>query len=704
MSGLKRYRDTIHGDVHWDKLMVKIIDTPEFQRLDGIKQLGLAYLGYREAKHSRWAHSVGASHLAQKILDHIKVNHKYFGISFPFELICEKLGKTNEMKFESLKQIAAYAALLHDIAHVPFAHTLEDEFNEFYVKHDDLESTRLFHLMFDKNSKLAKVFDKREPYVASLSNSELRRLLFLAIKFRCIIDVDKYHDFDYLVSLALRRVRSGDTLLPNSEKETAVKMLTQLKEDFKKFTDENLFHPFISDLFANTICADLLDYVLRDARGTGLQGLEYDKRIFEYFVIAKDVMTRRLRLALKLYHKGEERMDVVTEILKIMRSRYRLAQVVYYYKSKAAASTMMCAILRKVRAPPDINPYQKAGQTSILKMTDKDLFEYMSNAIEGYDGDDKAELSKLLGMLKQRELYKPCLSIPHNYASLIAFFPALISRYRHGADAAKNRTILEDKLNKAVGKLRALIYCPPSKMQAKEIDTLVCLANRVVPLKLQYRHLAVSAEIEQINLNYRGLWKFFVFLHPDDLKNEIAVSQAITRFCHATGMSEDEAKKVAPYGFTTEDELREKYLREWREQIRNWVPADAFDNVEDFVKDTQRWADSANYDELRTRESYFHQFDRIFFETQLDRFISSEGISGRQKTRFREYLLSKFGGDESGWIGKIESSFSREPRSLRILGSDVFHGALEDFKESYASLDRYTKKEPKPKKKRKERG
>lgn len=194
---------------------------------------------------------------------------------------------------------------------------------------------------------------------------------------------------------------------------------------------------------------------------------------------------------------------------------------------------------------------------------------------------------------------------------------------------------------------------------------------------------------------------FFVFLHPNEVKNEIAVSQLVTRFCRVTGMSEDEAKEATPYGFTTENELREMYLREWWEKTRNWIPADAFDTVEDFAKDTQKWTHSVDYDELKTCESYFQQFDRIFFEVQLERFLGSQSISGKQKTAFREYLLSKFGEDPSGWIGKIESSFSREAVPLRIPGSDVFHAALEDFKD--VSLDRYTKREPESMKKRKER-
>ncbi|HEV7643568.1 MAG TPA: HD domain-containing protein [Pyrinomonadaceae bacterium] len=84
--------------------MIDLIDTPEFQRLRRIRQLGIGFFTYQGAEHSRFTHSLGALHLANRILD--KLQPKY---NIP------------------AKQRTAVmaAALLHDIGHGPFSHLIE---------------------------------------------------------------------------------------------------------------------------------------------------------------------------------------------------------------------------------------------------------------------------------------------------------------------------------------------------------------------------------------------------------------------------------------------------------------------------------------------------------------------------------------------------------------------------------------------------
>ena len=71
----KIYRDSVHNIIRIEtgtpegELLVSLIDTPEFQRLRRVRQLGLAYFAYQAAEHSRFAHSLGAFHLATRILD-----------------------------------------------------------------------------------------------------------------------------------------------------------------------------------------------------------------------------------------------------------------------------------------------------------------------------------------------------------------------------------------------------------------------------------------------------------------------------------------------------------------------------------------------------------------------------------------------------------------------------------------------------------
>lgn len=701
---IKRYRDKIHGDIHWDEFVTKIINCPEFQRLDGILQLGFANFVYRGAKHSRFEHSVGSYYLAQRILEHAKENHKIFGLPFPYGTISPDFGTTNEEKFEAIKKVVGYAALLHDLSHVPFGHTLEDEFNEFYVKHDGLESTRLYHLFFNERSNVAKIFDEEKPFVANLNNHDLRKLLFLAIKFRCVIDEKGYTSFKKLIADALERIENNKTLLDKREHENAKIMLNQLDEDYDRFTSNNLFHPFMNDLVADTICADLLDYVMRDADGTGLEAMGYDSRIFDYFILAKDLVTGQLRLALKVYHNGKERLDLVTEVLRTMNNRYYLAERVYYHRSKAAASTILNKVLKIVGAPPDINPYKESAEPAIISMTDSDLMFFLKDKINGFNGKEKVkeelkELVKILEGRERRKLYKACVQIPHEFASRKNLFVKILDRYR-APGSSTNRDNLEKTLNEVVekGEYRALIYCPSSKMQAKEVDTLIFSEkDRVVPLKLHYKHLIISEELEQLNKKYVGLWKFFLFMHPEDLKNDIIVTQIVTRFCKEIGMSPNEAKEVTPYCYYTEEELRARYLRKWKKEKRPWVPAEAFDDIEEVIQNQSEQNNLFSREQIfKTPECFYEKFDKIFLYTQFSKYVEKKEKEypkkrKKQLLQFKNQFPSKIEKDPSELMIRIDSSVSRDAPDPTIPGSDIFDSELETFQKNKKSLDKYSK-------------
>jgi len=102
----KLIRDAVHGDIELGSLEIELIDTPEFQRLRGIRQLGTAYLVFPSAVHTRFEHSLGTSWMAHRIVDVIRRNTAI------------------NADAENLIRVSA---LLHDITHIPFGHTLEDE-------------------------------------------------------------------------------------------------------------------------------------------------------------------------------------------------------------------------------------------------------------------------------------------------------------------------------------------------------------------------------------------------------------------------------------------------------------------------------------------------------------------------------------------------------------------------------------------------
>jgi len=100
MPEFKTINDTVHGTIRLDPMVQDLMETLELQRLSGIRQLGLTYLVFPGANHSRIEHCLGVSHVAGKI--------------------AEAIGLPDEER-----RLVMAAGLLHDLGHGPFSHTLE---------------------------------------------------------------------------------------------------------------------------------------------------------------------------------------------------------------------------------------------------------------------------------------------------------------------------------------------------------------------------------------------------------------------------------------------------------------------------------------------------------------------------------------------------------------------------------------------------
>lgn len=108
---VKHVADPIHGSIGLTQIEVDLISTPEFQRLRRVKQLGLVSMVFPSADYSRFAHSIGACHLAGRIADVINTKAK--------------------RKVVDVQRIRI-AALLHDLGHYPFSHTFEQALKKKY--------------------------------------------------------------------------------------------------------------------------------------------------------------------------------------------------------------------------------------------------------------------------------------------------------------------------------------------------------------------------------------------------------------------------------------------------------------------------------------------------------------------------------------------------------------------------------------------
>ena len=101
-------RDPLWNNIAIDPLAMRLVDTPAFQRLRYVRQLGLAFLVYPGATHSRFEHALGTYHLARRAL-----------------ALLEERGALSEIPRQACATVRA-AALLHDIGHYPFSHALEE--------------------------------------------------------------------------------------------------------------------------------------------------------------------------------------------------------------------------------------------------------------------------------------------------------------------------------------------------------------------------------------------------------------------------------------------------------------------------------------------------------------------------------------------------------------------------------------------------
>lgn len=134
-------RDPLYGDVRLTEFEWSVLQTPEMQRLRYIKQLGLTNMIFVGAEHSRLSHSIGCLHRVEQILSTIEAAE---GVAVDLET----------------RLTARLYALVHDVTHIAFGHTLEDELGIF-ESHDD-NASRRGRLILDSSSELGRVLREDE--------------------------------------------------------------------------------------------------------------------------------------------------------------------------------------------------------------------------------------------------------------------------------------------------------------------------------------------------------------------------------------------------------------------------------------------------------------------------------------------------------------------------------------------------------------
>jgi HD superfamily phosphohydrolase len=122
MGDFEVVRDPIWDNIRVDPGALTVLDTEAMQRLRYVRQLGHAFLVYPGATHTRFEHALGAYHLTRSALTVLAERSELSAVP------------------EEVQLAARLAALLHDVGHYPFSHTLEEA---GYPHHEKLGVAKL---------------------------------------------------------------------------------------------------------------------------------------------------------------------------------------------------------------------------------------------------------------------------------------------------------------------------------------------------------------------------------------------------------------------------------------------------------------------------------------------------------------------------------------------------------------------------------
>ncbi|KAI0333467.1 hypothetical protein GY45DRAFT_1352233 [Cubamyces sp. BRFM 1775] len=186
-ASVRRFKDSIHDYLPFGPTICAIIDTPQFQRLRNIKQLGTSYYVWPGASHNRFEHCLGVAYLAQTLAMHLKESQPSLGIT------------------QRDVQCVTIAGLCHDLGHGPWSHVWDSMFIPAILPekkwcHEDA-SRMMFDALLEENDLYLAPEDSA--FVKALimgdttmCKKEEKRYLFQIVANKLNgLDVDK---FDYI--------------------------------------------------------------------------------------------------------------------------------------------------------------------------------------------------------------------------------------------------------------------------------------------------------------------------------------------------------------------------------------------------------------------------------------------------------------------------------------------------------------------------
>ncbi|MCC6747491.1 MAG: HD domain-containing protein [Deltaproteobacteria bacterium] len=292
-------RDPIHGAIRLTPRELEVVESPVFQRLRGIRQLGFTEHAFPGATHSRFAHGLGAMEMATRMFEAI---FPPGGSPLPAE------------ERERLRQLVRLTVLLHDVGHAPLSHATEVCMprRAALALPGDLESAR------DEQAT-------HEDYTLKLLlESELTDRL------RRVFGPQGIDPLDICYLLSHRYPERAATL--------AVEGLD--------------YGPLLSQLVSGELDADRLDYLQRDSYYTGVS---YGKVDEQWLLSNLGYQVVEGQVFLAMSHRG------IFAFEDFLLSRYHMFVSVYYHHSSVGFDNMLMRYLEdaegELAIPTDVEAY-----------------------------------------------------------------------------------------------------------------------------------------------------------------------------------------------------------------------------------------------------------------------------------------------------------------------------------------------------------
>jgi len=507
-------RDPVHGDIWITALERALIDTAPLQRLRAIQQLGPTSMVYPGAVHTRFIHSLGTLHVAEQLVETVNRNYKIYSHA-----------ERGLVKIDPYCHVLIrLCALLHDVAHIPFGHTLEDEGNLAPPEWED--DQRASGLLGDDPASSVVPALRSFLRAAGVSDEATETL---------VNDLGSY------------LLHKGDAF--------------------------ELEHPYVVDLISNTLCADLLDYVDRDSYFCGLRERSGDRVVkhvgvlrlrraptardghMEYLVSteSEEGKGRVVLLTYRFEHdhvddqqfKIVQKPEILSEAIDLLRRRFALAQKVYFHRTKLAASAMLIEAVSSSSIKLD----------ELYGLTDAEFIQRLA-------ADDDPVTRRLIDAYRVRRLYRPVYQLrfmPENDDDWRArkLWGERYDTFRDPVWRRREARYLEDVSGLPAGS--CIIYCPDRQMNMKEFDMLVqSWAGGTVKALKDTLDATRKMEMDAINNRFSDLWSVQVFVDPQRLdvsKRAEPRAQDLSALCERVAGFENDIEELAGKGRKPEEQM-----------------------------------------------------------------------------------------------------------------------------------------------------